>query len=70
MAVVIQVGTVMKRLDNGKTSLVEFMAAIKFARPDRNNSVQCSTHFAGFDQRARSGYPLNVEDAHLIRSAN
>ena len=60
----------MKRLDNGKTSLVEFMAAIKFARPDRNNSVQCNTHFAGFDQRARSGYPLNVEDAHLIRSAN
>ena len=70
MATTIEVERAMKRLDNGKTSLVEFMAAIKFARPSRTNVGQLSKHFAGFDQRARSGYPLNLEDAHLIRSAN
>jgi hypothetical protein len=60
----------MKRLDNGKTSLVEFMAAIKFARPSHANAGQLGKQFAGFDQRARPAYQLNLEDAHLIRSAN
>lgn len=61
----------MKTNDNSKTSLVEFMASIKFARRGQSNSyAQCRSHFAGFSQRARTNSQFSAEDSQLIRSAN
>lgn len=61
----------MKRIDNRKASLVEILGAIKFARPQhRSNSDCCAKSFAGFNQRARAGYPFSLEDSQLVRSAN
>lgn len=61
----------MKRLDDGKVSLVEFMRSIKFAQHNshrRNHG--CQTHFAGFNQRVGGGRTASTEDRQLIRSAN
>ena len=61
----------MKRLDEDKVSLVEFLRSIKFAQQnDSNHSEKCPTHFADFDQRARPGGKTSTEDSQLIRSAN
>lgn len=61
----------MKRIDDGKVSLVEFLSSIKFARQNvANSGVQCSSSFAHFNPQARSNRSLNVEDSQLIRSAN
>ena len=61
----------MKRLDENKVSLVEFLRSIKFAPGTAaNHSGKCPTHFAHFNQRARSGKKLSAEDSQLIRSAN
>lgn len=61
----------MKRLDQDKVSLVEFLGSIKFVQRSRvNSSVECPTHFAHFKQHARPGLQLTVEDSQLIRSAN
>ncbi len=61
----------MKRVDEGKVSLVEVMGAIKFSRGKRaRGTTQRTTPFAAFKQRARSGYQFSLEDAHLVRSAN
>ncbi len=61
----------MQRLDSGKASLVEILAAIKFIRRGREtNAVQTTKRFAGFDQRVRSSCQFSLEDAHLVRSAN
>ena len=61
----------MKRLDDGKVSLVEFLRSIKFApQTASNETVKCPTHFAHFNQRARSGGHLCAEESQLIRSAN
>ena len=61
----------MKRLDDGKISLVEFLNSIKFAQHNvSNRRVECVTHFAHFNPRARAGRAFNAEDSHLIRSAN
>ena len=61
----------MKRIDDGKVSLVEFMAAIKFARPSQpHKSAANATRFAGFHPRARAEGQLNLEESQLIRSAN
>ncbi len=61
----------MKRIDDGKVSLVEFLASIRFARRDRaNESVECSSRFAHFNPQARPGVAFSVEDSQLIRSAN
>ena len=61
----------MKRLDNGKVSLVEFLRSIK---PNRNRSTghgSCTTHFAGFNPQARnSNQEANPEDLTLVRSYN
>ena len=46
----------MKRLDDGKISLVEFLNSIKFAQHNVSNQ--------------RAGRAFNAEDSHLIRSAN
>ena len=61
----------MKRLDDGKVSLVEFLRSIKFAHENTSNRhAECATHFAPFNPQTRTGHPLNTEDSHLIRSAN
>ncbi len=61
----------MKRRDEGKTSLVDFLRSIKFSHESgARNADDCSTHFADFDQRARTRRQYSNEDAELIRSAN
>ncbi|WP_157976790.1 hypothetical protein [Parahaliea mediterranea] len=61
----------MKRRDQGKTSLVEFMRSIKFSHEGGHRDASaCSTHFADFEQRARTRRQYSSEDAQLIRSAN
>lgn len=61
----------MKRLDDGKVSLVEFLRSIKFAqRKASNETVECPKHFAHLKQRARSSARMPTEESQLIRSAN
>lgn len=61
----------MKRLDDGKVSLVEFLSSIKFAQNKTGNQQSESpAQFAHFHPRTRTGNALNSEDSHLIRSAN
>jgi hypothetical protein len=61
----------MKRLDQDKISLVEFLRSIKFAQPSgANSSIASPTHFAHFKQHARAGLQFTAEDSQLIRSAN
>jgi hypothetical protein len=62
----------MKRRDEGKASLVEFLRSIKFAHensPVQGALPECPTHFAHFKQ-SRPGIDSCVEDSQLIRSAN
>ena len=61
----------MKRRDDGKVSLVEFLRSIKFRHQQATiKADECITHFAGLDQRARTEKSKNTEESHLIRSAN
>lgn len=61
----------MQQRDAGKASLVEFLRSIKFSHaPTARNQRHCSTHFADFDQRARTRRQYSSEDAQLVRSAN
>ncbi|GAB3280692.1 hypothetical protein [Parahaliea aestuarii] len=61
----------MKRRDQGKASLVDILRSIKFSRESSSrNTDDCSTHFADFEQRARTRRQYSAEDAQLIRSAN
>jgi len=61
----------MKRLDDGKVSLVEFLRSIKYAR---RSSSTCqsdqSLHFADFSPHARSDQKANKEELSLVRSNN
>jgi len=61
----------MKRLDDDKVSLVEFLRSIKYARRD---SPDCQTdqpeHFADFRPQARTRGKLTREDKSLVRSNN
>jgi hypothetical protein len=61
----------MKRLDDDKVSLVEFLRSIKFSQQSSSSQTdECPTHFAHIDQHARPARRLSAEDAQLIRSAN
>ena len=61
----------MKRLDEGKVSLVEFLRSIKFAKQSTSNaSGDCPTHFAHLNPHTRSSMQISSEDSQLIRSAN
>ena len=63
----------MKRRDEGKTSLVEFLRSIKFAHHQRaldDAHLECPTHFANFRPSARGASESSLEDSQLIRSAN
>ncbi|WP_133300631.1 hypothetical protein [Seongchinamella sediminis] len=61
----------MKRIDEGKVSLVEFLSSIKFARHNSQaNDAPSGGHFARFDQRVPVGRQFGAEDSYLVRSAN
>jgi len=61
----------MKRRDDGKVSLVEFLGSIKFRHQQATvDAGECTTHFAGLDQQARTEQSKNAEESHLVRSAN
>ncbi|MEH6591453.1 MAG: hypothetical protein V7746_14425 [Halioglobus sp.] len=62
----------MKKRDEGKASLVDFLRSIKFAHDHTGVAaeLECPTHFANFKQSARSGNEGSQEDSELIRSAN
>ncbi len=59
----------MKRRDEGKASLVEFMRSIKFHRQARRPG-KVSGHFAELHPQARQPRAANAEDHSLVRSAN
>lgn len=61
----------MKRKDEGRVSLVDFLSSIKFSRPhvDSSGHDESRGQFARLQQRVRSrGH--NAEESHLVRSAN
>ncbi len=61
----------MKRLDQSKTSLVEFLSSIRFTRRSkRDTRVSSGERFAGFDQQVRPARLRSREDQLLVRSAN
>lgn len=66
----------MKRLDEGKTSLVDFLRSISYARHHTlKRHEDFSEQFAGFNPQtgspdARTAKKSNKEERHLIRSAN
>ncbi len=60
----------MKRRDENKTTLVDFMRSIKFSHKHDHHADECPTHFAAFNQRTRGGSAANGEEHQLIRSAN
>jgi hypothetical protein len=61
----------MKRLDDGKVSLVDFMRSIRsLHRKTASQPTECTTHFAGFNPRARDKQSATAEDQQLVRSAN
>ena len=61
----------MKRLDEGKVSLVEFLRSIKYANHARSHRhSEDSMHFADFSPHARAQMNSNAEDLSLIRSNN
>ena len=61
----------MKRIDDGKVSLVEFLSSIKFSRSRSNKKASdAGKRVASFEQRAPVSQPFATEDSYLIRSAN
>ena len=60
----------MNRRDEQKTSLVDFLRSIKFARAHTAANKACATHFARFNQRVRLDTVPAAEDCQLVRSAN
>ncbi|MCB1704974.1 MAG: hypothetical protein KDI17_08925 [Halioglobus sp.] len=61
----------MKRLDEGKTSLVDFLRSIRYGRNHTSKSHdEPAEHFAELNPRARTGTKSNAEEKMLIRSAN
>lgn len=61
----------MKRRDEGKTTLVDFLRSIKFSsRSEKSRASQCSTHFAELHPQARQPQGASGEDQKLVRSGN
>ena len=61
----------MKRLDEGKVSLVDFLRSIKFSRDNRQAPrEEAQTHFADFSPQARARKKTTKEERYLVRSAN
>jgi hypothetical protein len=61
----------MKRLDEGKVSLVEFLRSIKYAGHSKSNChSEYPKHFADFSPQTRADRTSNAEESSLIRSVN
>lgn len=62
----------MKRLDDGKVSLVQFLGSIKFNRQHGESSQlgESQGQFARLRQRVGNPRNYRSEDYNLIRSAN
>jgi hypothetical protein len=61
----------MKRMDEGKVSLVEFLSSIQFDRRNTARKQQASgKRFARLDQHAPVNQQFGKEENYLIRSAN
>jgi hypothetical protein len=61
----------MKRLDDDKISLVEFLSSIKFSQQHgKNHGEEFDTRLAKLQQRVRTRRLYNAEELELIRSAN
>ena len=61
----------MKRLDEGKVSLVEFLASIRYMQRGhgRKNPAEAS-QFAQFSPLARNDETTSTEESLLVRSVN
>lgn len=61
----------MKRLDDGKVSLVEFLRSIRSTHRTRSTDHgDCTQRFAGLNPRARAKRKANPEERTLVRSYN
>lgn len=61
----------MKRRDEEKTSLVDFMRSIKFSdHKSGRQSGEVSNHFAHLSSHVRPAGPTTAEDKKLVRSGN
>ncbi len=62
----------MKRADEGKASLVDFLRSIKFAphRDTVRDSYEAETPFAQLEQQVGVTSKYSAEESQLIRSAN
>ena len=61
----------MKRLDEGKVSLVEFLRSLKYTGRSKSNChSEYPKHFADFSPQARAEKKSNTEESSLIRSVN
>ena len=61
----------MKRLDQNKASLVDFLRSIKFSTPRPGGwGGDLPAQFASFKQQVRTGRQFSNEESQLIRSAN
>ena len=61
----------MKRLDENKVSLVDFLRSIKFPTPSTSGwGSELPAHFASFKQQVRTRRQFSKEESQLIRSAN
>ena len=60
----------MKRRDQGRASLVDFLRSLKFSRRSAQaGSSESPARFARLDQRIRTERS-SIEDFQLVRSAN
>lgn len=61
----------MKRLDEGKVSLVDFLRSIKYANHSNSKCHdECPTQFAGLNPHTPADKKSNSEELYLVRSAN
>lgn len=61
----------MKRLDEGKVSLVEFLRSIKSRKHvEKRHPAECETHFATLDPHAREPRPDSTDNSSTVPSAN
>ena len=61
----------MKRRDEGRVSLVDFLRSIKTRkRRDERHAVECETHFATLNPHAREPRPDGTDDSSTVPSAN
>ncbi len=61
----------MKRLDTGKASLVDFLRSIKTRkRSEERHAVECETHFATLNPRARQARQDGADNSSAVPSAN